>query len=48
MEENEKWKPHPTRANIFFNQETRLLTGGRWKVFHNSSSIGFLSTSPRQ
>ena len=25
MEENEKWKPHPTRKNIFINQKTGLL-----------------------
>ena len=25
MEENEKWKPHPTRKNIFINQEDGLL-----------------------
>ncbi len=24
MEENEKWKPHPSRENIFFNQEDVL------------------------
>ena len=22
---NEKWKPHPTKENIFINQKTRLL-----------------------
>jgi len=25
MEENEKWKAHPTRDNIFINQEDGLL-----------------------
>ena len=25
MEENEKWKAHPTRENIYINQKTRLL-----------------------
>ena len=25
MEKTEKWKPHPTRKNIFIDQETGLL-----------------------
>ena len=25
MEEMEKWKPHPTKKNIFINQESGLL-----------------------
>ena len=25
MEENEKWKAHPTRANIYINQEDGLM-----------------------
>ena len=25
MEKNEKWKPHPTKENIFINQEDGLL-----------------------
>ena len=25
MEKTEKWKPHPTRKNIFINQEDGLL-----------------------
>ena len=25
MEKNEKWKAHPTRANIFIDQDTGLL-----------------------
>ena len=25
MENFEKWKPHPTRKNIFIDQKTRLL-----------------------
>ena len=32
MKKTEKWKPHPTRANIFINQSNGLL---------NESSIYF-------
>ena len=35
MEETEKWKPHPTRKNIFIDQESGLLYERLSSGWHN-------------
>jgi len=35
MEKTEKWKPHPTRKNIFINQEDGLMYERLESGWHN-------------
>ena len=35
MEKTEKWKPHPTRKNIFINQEDGLMYERLSSGWHN-------------
>ena len=35
MGKNEKWKPHPTKANIFINQEDGLMYERSNSGWHN-------------
>ena len=35
MEKNKKWKPHPTKENIFINQEDGLMYERSSSGWHN-------------